>query len=267
MAFEFSPEGGTGAERRCDNALSASRNPTTKADNGLGEACRVQLPVAVAELTAGTLRVWRVDHVISDDAVIHETLTEADRAEFSHIKHAGMRARGLATRSLLRKALSEFVGGSVHWREWTFTRDGYGRPMLGPGLPQLSFSCSHTVSVSLIAISSGGEVGVDVESCQCGYDEELVSGFLSARERRQLRCLPDGLRPEAFARLWTLKEAYLKAFGGRLSEEIGSVEFDVIADSAIIVPAFGTDSGLKLAAWQIASSGGHISAALAMTSV
>lgn len=178
-----------------------------------------------------------------------------------------MRARSLATRSLLRRALSDFVNGDIHCRDWRFTRDDVGRPMLGPGLPALSFNCSHTTSVSLIAVSRAGAVGIDVESCQCGYDEDLVAGFLSARERRQLRCLPEGLRAEAFARLWTLKEAYLKAFGGRLSEEIGSVEFDVHAESAIIAPAFGTDSGLKLAAWQIASSGGQISAALAMTSV
>lgn len=152
----------------------------------------------------------------------------------------------------------------MHWSAWTFERDALGRPAVGPGLPRVDFSCSHTPWTSLIAISRRGQVGIDVEGCQCGYDDALAAGFLSARERRQLRLLPETERARAFARLWTLKEAYLKASGGGLSEDIGMIEFDAISDEAVVEPVFGGQDGLKLAAWEIASSGGRLSAALAI---
>ncbi|NYV78992.1 4'-phosphopantetheinyl transferase superfamily protein, partial [Streptomyces sp. UH6] len=87
-----------------------------------------------------------------------------------------------------------------------------GRPYL-PGC-DLEVSLSHTADVIVVALSSGGRVGVDLEP----LDRRTDVGLLSAQactpgELRALAQLPPRPRKDALLRLWTLKEAYSKALG------------------------------------------------------
>ncbi|MFJ3586808.1 4'-phosphopantetheinyl transferase family protein [Streptomyces sp. NPDC090127] len=86
----------------------------------------------------------------------------------------------------------------------------HGRPALADGGPH--FSLSHSDGLALIAVS-GARVGADVEGLpRPAITDELLPS-LHPREQSVLRALPDEARPGALARVWTRKEAYLKATG------------------------------------------------------
>src|SRR5262249_50978106 len=77
-----------------------------------------------------------------------------------------------------------------------------------------------------IAVTRGREVGVDLERVRAEVaTEEIAARYFSAREVRTLMALPPPLRPDAFFRCWTRKEAYLKATGAGLSLDLN--RFDV----------------------------------------
>ncbi|MFI8102084.1 4'-phosphopantetheinyl transferase family protein [Streptomyces sp. NPDC086023] len=85
------------------------------------------------------------------------------------------------------------------------------RPALA-GTANLHSSLSHSDDLALIAVS-GVRIGADVE----GIRQQTIVGellpSLHPDEHTALRALPDAGRPRALARLWTRKEARLKATG------------------------------------------------------
>ena len=81
----------------------------------------------------------------------------------------------------------------------------------------------------LIGICSDGEIGVDVEkvSAERGL-EDLVASHFSTGERMVLDGLEGGDWVDCFYRVWTLKEAYLKAEGVGLIDALAGIEFDLV---------------------------------------
>jgi 4'-phosphopantetheinyl transferase len=84
----------------------------------------------------------------------------------------------------------------------------HGRPRL-PGT-KVYVSLSHSDGLAAVAVTTAGEVGVDVERV-APWDDTLDSEVLTPAERRAVLAASD--RDRAFTALWTRKEALLKATG------------------------------------------------------
>jgi len=88
-----------------------------------------------------------------------------------------------------------------------------GKPVVQSDRP-LHFSLSHAGSHVLVATSEDAVVGVDLEPCRPMEDlPSLASIALSAQERRSVFAMDVSAQSFAFLRLWTCKEAVLKATG------------------------------------------------------
>ncbi len=131
------------------------------------------------------------------------------------------RRRGLMARVLTRTTLAHYTGvapDSLHFR-----RDRLGKPeLVDPEDTGLSFNLSHTAELVLCAVSSQGQVGVDVER----HDRQLqflplARRFFAEAEVAALEALPAAGQRRAFFQLWTLKEAYVKACGRGLTMPLG----------------------------------------------
>jgi 4'-phosphopantetheinyl transferase len=92
-------------------------------------------------------------------------------------------------------------------------RTGHGKPYL-PAECGLEFNLSHSRQVSLVGLSRAQPLGVDVEA---GVRRrpvlELARRFFSPAEAQALAHLDGALRQAAFLRLWSCKEAVVKALG------------------------------------------------------
>lgn len=102
-----------------------------------------------------------------------------------------------------------------------------GKPYLLPpaSTAPVCFNLAHTESLALVAVTRDQAVGVDVERVRPVADAEAVAArYFSPREQHELRVLPPGARAETFLRLWTGKEACMKAVGCGLDESLREVE-------------------------------------------
>ncbi|HLF96157.1 MAG TPA: 4'-phosphopantetheinyl transferase superfamily protein [Methylococcaceae bacterium] len=110
--------------------------------------------------------------------------------------------------------------------EIRFVRDAGGKPHL-PGAP-LHFNLSHSGDWCLLAVSRRWPVGADVERRREGLDlAGLAHRCFSSAERSWWQSLPENARPSAFFRLWTCKEAFVKAVGQGIRLGLSQCEFDM----------------------------------------
>jgi hypothetical protein len=94
-----------------------------------------------------------------------------------------------------------------------------GKPRL-VGVRDFAFNLSHSGDWVVLATSEGGSVGIDIEPSQAPRNlavERISARYFHPPEQRALAALDPSQRRTGFARLWTLKEAYLKATGRGLS--------------------------------------------------
>jgi 4'-phosphopantetheinyl transferase len=96
----------------------------------------------------------------------------------------------------------------------------HGKPYLppAPGPSWLRFNLSHSGDLALCALSRGIEVGVDVEQVRSDLDwEQLARHTFRPPEVQSILAFAPAERRRAFYRMWTCKEAVVKARGDGLS--------------------------------------------------
>jgi 4'-phosphopantetheinyl transferase len=138
----------------------------------------------------------------------------------------------VAAHAALRRALGAAL--DVPPRELRFEREEGGRPRLADG--ELAFSLSHSGRRALVALARTPEVGVDVEARRRGgLDLERVAArSFSPAERAALAVLTSAEREEAFHRIWTRKEAYVKALGRGLYHPLDAFDVSCSADARFL---------------------------------
>ncbi len=125
-------------------------------------------------------------------------------------------------------ALGKLLAGYADRRDApTILRGEHGKPY-APDLGGIEFNLSHSGRHALIAIARDQPIGVDLErqGRQRSVDA-IAHRYFAATESRALSALPAELRDAAFLRLWTGKEAVLKALGQGLSFGLDRVEFEL----------------------------------------
>lgn len=101
----------------------------------------------------------------------------------------------------------------------------HGKPYL-PQFPELHFNLSHANGICA-CMTADFECGIDAETLR-KYRPNVVRKAFSENERIQLESIEsDSERDLLFTRLWTLKEAYVKAIGIGISYPLRKVCFDL----------------------------------------
>jgi len=113
--------------------------------------------------------------------------------------------------------------------ELRLERTERGKPRLTGA--ELQFNLSHTGSALLIGISRNTPLGVDIETSgrRTRPVLELARRWFAPSEAAALAALPKGRRQAAFLRLWTCKEAVLKAAGIGIGHGLHRAEFALSA--------------------------------------
>lgn len=131
------------------------------------------------------------------------------------------RVEYIAAHALVRSALAEELGADP--RAFRFVTGAYGKPAawLGGQPAPVSFSLSHTRGMVAVGIAPAGlELGVDVENGLRKVDLSIADHYFAPPELAWLMGHAEPQRGRAFMTLWTLKEAFIKATGKGLSQEL-----------------------------------------------
>jgi 4'-phosphopantetheinyl transferase len=174
-------------------------------------------------------------------------LTSHDRDRMQRLQVDAVRQQFALTRALQRHALSAYEP-EVSPAQWEFQSTAEGRPYLAPSFQHtgLHFNLSHTEGLVAMAVCRHSHVGVDVEK-RGRVRLAVADRYFSTREAEQLRALPLEEQPRRFLRLWTLKEAYLKAIGTGIVGGLG--RFSMLFSSAGEF-RFEREDGGDAAGWQ-----------------
>ncbi|CCB66054.1 4'-phosphopantetheinyl transferase [Hyphomicrobium sp. MC1] len=251
FGFEFLASVAPILAYRGERGRSVSARPVSECAN----------PVSGQEISPG-VRIWYVPHRSETGAGHCATTTADDAAEFAGIRDAAVRRRSLTTRAMLRSALSEMVGGTVAPHAWRFGRTENGKPVLTNGPDTLSFSCSHTEVASIIVVSASKEVGVDIEAAAIPATEHWLADVFTKTERAAINALPAHERERTVARLWTLKESYLKMLGTGIADLL-EVAFDPRND-CLLPGHMSRQAAASFQTWIVNCQGQLLSVAVAI---
>ena len=141
-------------------------------------------------------------------------LDDEEHARWERYPYAGPRRQFLLCRAALRVVLCEELGCGNEQLALPTTEDGKPWATVDGAPAAISFSVSHSGPHGLIAIASEGRLGVDVEEFAPRRNLDLLmDGVLGEAEKDDVASSEGTERLRSFFRLWTMKEALLKAHG------------------------------------------------------
>lgn len=141
---------------------------------------------------------------------------ESDKASRFHFEQDAVHY--IAAHAFLRSLLARYL--EIGPKEIRFEYGPHGKPALHQthNTRRLRFNLSHSGGIALCAVSLNLEIGVDIEKRRDIKDWNLMAKNSFAREEwESLKSLPEEEQLNGFFKLWTQKEAYIKALGQGLS--------------------------------------------------
>ncbi len=138
-------------------------------------------------------------------------LDERDRERAARFRFDEDRARFTVGRALARRHLGAQLGMDPKALAFSYTAEG--QPLLAADA-SVRFSITHTKEIVAVAATAGARVGIDVEYDRVKLEPaDLAARILSPADLGAFLALPEAEQRPAFLRVWTRKEAYLKARG------------------------------------------------------
>lgn len=156
---------------------------------------------------------------------LYSTLSESEQAKAATFRLATDRTVFIIRRGLLRQILGETF--TIQPSLIRFSTSPVGKPYLEyPDNSGIFFNLSHSGNQIVFAFSKYPDTGIDIERIRTveGIDR-LARNYFSAEEYGVIINLPGWAKNRAFVKIWSIKEALIKATGCPL--EHGLVAFDV----------------------------------------
>jgi 4'-phosphopantetheinyl transferase len=158
-------------------------------------------------------------------ASLRATLSADELSRAAKFHFAEHRERWQTTRGVLRQLLARYLKEPA--TEIAFDHGAQGKPKLKhPANSNLHFNTSHSGEYAVFAFTHAGEVGVDIECIrnEIPRRDDIVRRYFAPGEQRQWFSLPEPERARAFFKLWTRKEAFVKARGTGLFSGLDKFE-------------------------------------------
>jgi 4'-phosphopantetheinyl transferase len=187
------------------------------------------------------------------DAAIAASITPGEHERAARFHFEPDRQRYLHGRMFTRLLLGHHLG--IEPAALTFTTGSHGKPFLDPAssASRLFFNAAHSGDWVLVALARGRELGVDVEAHKTMRDAiDIARRFFAPPELQALEAYPEEAREAAFFRIWTRKEAVVKALGTGISAGLDNFAVDArAAASGARVAMRGLDGSPEWARWAV----------------
>jgi 4'-phosphopantetheinyl transferase len=180
------------------------------------------------ELSDNEVQLWWASLDVSEATInrLRATLTPGELERADRFRVTGAGRRFIAARAGLRSVLETTTG--IAATDIRFRLGSHGKPYLADGC--LLFNASDSGDFVAVALAEA-EVGVDIElKRSIPRRDRLAHRICTVRELEQLERAPEDERDERLLRLWTCKEAALKAVGTGLPGGVRNVDVEIPAD-------------------------------------
>lgn len=127
--------------------------------------------------------------------------------------------------ALLRECLKKY--GIVYSEKTSVVKNRYGKPSLRD-FPEIHYNLSHSDGIAACMVGSR-ECGIDCEKVR-KFRPNVMKRTFTEKECEAVISAPENMQDLMFFRIWTLKEAYIKAIGRGLSFPLKDAEFIINGD-------------------------------------
>lgn len=215
---------------------------TAKTEIEIGEVWDATSVAHPGQLPGGMVHLWSRRLEVSEAEVraCYELLSTEERERAQRFKIERPRTDFVLTRGTLRLLLGQYLG--IEAKAVQFRYENKGKPFLAEE-GGLDFNVSHTNGLALMGFVRSRSIGVDVEKIRPDTEVgKLAERFFSDGERRDLRLLRGDELRAAFFRVWTRKEAYIKATGDGLSLPLDQFDVSIAAGDRSALSATRPDA-------------------------
>jgi 4'-phosphopantetheinyl transferase len=154
-------------------------------------------------------------------------------------------------RGLLRIILGRYLGAEPSRVEFTYGLHGKPSMKALPNGKFLEFNLSHSNNMAVYVFTWDQPVGIDIEYIHSmkGMDDFALQ-FFTPNECNLVHSLVGYKKQETFFRIWTCKEAFLKANGIGLTVPINQVEVSLTTEGTGKLTSIGGDRE-RAARWRM----------------
>ncbi|KAI4300493.1 hypothetical protein L6164_033865 [Bauhinia variegata] len=153
-----------------------------------------------------------------------EILSPCEKENIFRMSGEQLKKRALLARTLVRTTLARYqMNRQIDPKSLKFWKNIHGKPEVDWQyaddwrLPPLHFNISHTSSLIACGVTVGSPIGIDVEEKERRLKNDTLAfarRYFSPLELEMLTHISDPeIQRKEFIKLWTLKEAYVKALG------------------------------------------------------
>jgi 4'-phosphopantetheinyl transferase len=160
------------------------------------------------------VHIWRASTAISaQEEHDFTTVLSADEMQRADRFYFPIhRRRYIAARGMLRHILEYYLG--IPAAKIAFLYSELKKPYLAD--TDLQFNVSHSHDAAVFAFTREFPLGVDIEKIEPTFKESVAERYFSTHEFAQLMRLPKEAQIPGFYRIWSRKEALVKALGSGL---------------------------------------------------
>ncbi len=180
------------------------------------------MQINTEKINTGQVDVWvcQAAHWAGMSDVFFSELSPEEQERALRFKFSDHKDRFVIFHGFMRRVLGSYLG--IKSSRLVFKRAEKGKPYLASSDNKtcpLNFNLSHTEDIALLAVSSGQEVGIDIENRRRTSDWQGIARRFCTSEEQKALFVSGSMeeQKEAFFDLWTRKEAYMKVLGSGLA--------------------------------------------------
>lgn len=203
------------------------------------------------QVSANEVQVWYAS-LLHDPKKFLSLLSPDEKARAKRFYFENDRNRYIAGRGILRTLLGFYLRREPAAIEFIYGL--HGKPAVKSTDTQkaLQFNLAHSNDLAVYAFARDRLIGIDLEHVRPLQDaDDFAERFFSTRESALISSMPADQKWGAFFKLWTCKEAFLKANGSGLTVPLNQAEI-LLGSSDDTVKLISIGGDLKGAAnWQL----------------
>ncbi|XP_012839729.1 PREDICTED: L-aminoadipate-semialdehyde dehydrogenase-phosphopantetheinyl transferase [Erythranthe guttata] len=153
-----------------------------------------------------------------------DILSPRERENVMQMRGEELRKSALLARTLVRTTIARYqINSQINPRSLKFRKNIHGKPEVDWQFsndslpPPLHFNISHTSSLVACGVTVDSQIGIDVEEKHRSIKHTVLSFARRYFSKHEIQFLASITDPQVqkleFIKLWTLKEAYVKALG------------------------------------------------------
>lgn len=205
----------------CDHSQATTLHPNTAPPSPIRNLVEIASS-AGSTSTPSCIDVWVLSRqrFAPDRELLFALLDGREKVRAKSFRAERHQQGFVIARAVLRILIAAYCACDPNQVAFDYGPQGKPALTMPPRLSRdLGFNLSHSGDAVLIALTRDAEIGADVEEISSGSirSEAIADSCLNAAELHRLEHVPACEKSLLLLRLWTHKEAYLKAIGCGLS--------------------------------------------------